>query len=404
MYMLLNERRRATFSVLLIFISAAIICWLYTVFTDKYNGDFVGVKQELGVVVLTISMIGTVLPYIFLFCTYSFFSKRPSLKATTVKNSTITNLHFFAMAWFIFITIKFGAGIMGQPLYEPPPIIGPLIQCLNRINPFYVGVLFILCYKGPRLIFTTGIVLLICLGVLRGGLGVFLYVGTSLAIRYYLPLLNFLKKNKISCLFIAMVIPFVVSILFSYRDEFRGTVSVDSAEYSVFEMLIIRFIGRLSSFSDSAMVLQSLDYFSGAVKDLDHLYYLKQAFGGIFGVAFIPDVIPERLLVNIFGGDFFDVSYMTGVSGNFLIAWQIDPFIACFNLLLTMFMCLLTFLCARLFRFEYPNEYAFLLLLYPITSGVGNEFSSIIIALIFIWMSIMILNCIVPSRNFTGHK
>jgi len=96
----------------------------------------------------------------------------------------------------------------------------------------------------------------------------------------------------------------------------------------------------------------------------------------------LPEVIPERILVNAFGGAFFDQSYMAGVPGNLTIAWLIHPLISIINILTIISMIWLSFFFSNKLDVPYRNEVCFMLLLYPLTSGVGNEFSFIAVSMV----------------------
>jgi hypothetical protein len=92
-------------------------------------------------------------------------------------------------------------------------------------------------------------------------------------------------------------------------------------------------------------------------------------------------VTPERMLINVYGGDSVDVSFMVGLPGNLFMAWLISPPLALLNASLVVVMCMITFRLARLLKSTWANEFALILLLYPLTSGVSNEFSSLFTAI-----------------------
>jgi hypothetical protein len=294
--------------------------------------------------------------------------------------------------------MKYDVGVLGKELYDAPSYIKPFIQLSNRLNPFYLGVLFILLHRGSRAILWSGIALLIALGLLRAGLGVFLYVSLALLVRHFGGVRGYVRRHKISILLAALAFPLMVAQLYSVRAALRDDGSAEIV-MSATEIVAARLVGRLSSFSNSAIVAQETSLFRNEVRQLAPLYFASQAFGGIFGVAFIPRVTPERMLINIYGGDWFDVSFMVGVPGNLYLGWLISPVIFLFNLSLIVLMCVTVFLVARQLNIPCANEFALLLVLYPLTSGVGSEFSSLIASLIGFCVIFAAIRLIWPPRD-----
>jgi uncharacterized membrane protein len=114
----------------------------------------------------------------------------------------------------------------------------------------------------------------------------------------------------------------------------------------------------------------------------------------------IPEHIPERLLINVHGGSLFDVSFMTGVPGNLAMAWFIHPVITLINLISIFVMIWLSFYFSNKIGLPYRNEVCFMLLLYPLTSGVGNEFSFVAVSMVALIVVFKVLN-VLKFRNFS---
>lgn len=382
----------------LLFAVSALLSYIYVLRTGRYNGDFLGVPEQLGAMGLTGVLALTILPYIVGWQLYKYFKRRKPRYTIPLPYRLVSYVFFVAMIWFIFLVIKYDVGVMGQPMYDAPASIKPIIQISNRINPFYLGVLFILTYKGSRKILWLGVALLITLGILREGLGVFLYVALALVVRNKKSISYYLRHNAAKIVVIALIFPVIVGQLYSLRSALRDDGSSEVA-MSAAEIVSAKLVGRMSSFSNSALIFQEHLHFSSAVKRLEDDYFVRQAFGGIFGVAFIPEVTPERMLVNIYGGDYFDVSYMTGLPGNLFIAWLVSPAILLLNMAIVLVMCTIAFVLARRLKTPTSNEFAFLLLLYPLTSGVASEFSSLVVTLLSLCILFGFLAVVVPRRS-----
>jgi hypothetical protein len=194
-----------------IFACAAFLSYAYVLVTGQYNGDFYGVPETLGVLGQTAIFAASVLPYIFGWQLYKFYKRRRMPRTIPLPPARVTVVFFIFVIWFIVLAVTYGVGVMGKPLYEAPGAITPLIQLTNRINPFYLGVLFILVHQGSRKVLWLGIVLLVCLGIARAGLGVVLYIALALIVRNYGFLSSYFRVNKVKIAFIALMLPAVVS-------------------------------------------------------------------------------------------------------------------------------------------------------------------------------------------------
>lgn len=372
---------RAARSCLLLFLLAVVTSFAYIVTTGTYNGDFYGVPERLGVVQQFAIFLTSLLPYAMVWWMYRAFKARQAPGSISVPERRVTLVYFILVFWFIVLAVKYDVGVLGKALYEAPAAITPLIQITNRINPYYLGMLFILIHRGSRKVLYLGIASLIALGVLRAGLGVFIYIALALMVRNHQQIATYFKRHRWKIALIACLFPVFVSQMYSLRSVLRDTESLEIA-MSVTEIVTAKLMGRLSSLSNTAMVMQESAYFQRESQWLDPFYFQRQATGGFLGVGVVPEYIPERMLININGGNFFDVSYMVGLPGNVYIAFLISPWLAMLNVVTVILMCAATFYFARKLRFANANEFALLLLLYPLTSGVSTEFSVVLAAVI----------------------
>jgi hypothetical protein len=225
----------------------------------------------------------------------------------------------------------------------------------------------------------------------------------GLLIRNSHEILCFVRKNKIKASLIIIVFPVIIGNLYEIRGVLRSA-QVEETTATVIELVVGKLVGRLSSFSDTAVIIQETSHFENSTQQLNSLYFYEQAFSGIFGVEYKPIITPENLLINLDGGDFLNISFMTGLPGNLYMAWLKSPFVFFINLLLVIFMILITFILSRKIGIDKSNEYALILLLMPLTSGVSNEFSSNIIYLILlltVFLGVMIIRNIAKPTTKT---
>jgi hypothetical protein len=363
------------------FIAMLSISIAYITITGELNGDFYGVPLSLSGWEFTCVSLISLAPYIVGYLIYLRFTRTAPAPTVRVGNALLGCIFFAVMLWFIVLAVEFGVGVLGRELYDAPALIKPLIQISNRINPFYLGVFFIVGYQGSKKVIALGIIFLITLGLLRAGLGVFLYVFLALVIRNHQTLRGSLRRHLIKLVLAAVLLPTAASQLYALRSEMRETQDIN-IDLTMVEIVTARLVGRLSSISNTAFIFQISQQFQADARALDPWYFQRQTLAPLLGVGVIPEDIPERLLINVHGGSLVDVSFMTGVPGNLAMAWFIHPVIALINAITLILMIWLSFFFANKLDLPYRNEVCFMLLLYPLTSGVGNEFSFIAVSMV----------------------
>ncbi|MCZ9201726.1 O119 family O-antigen polymerase [Escherichia albertii] len=394
------QRSLGARTCLYIFLFTAFVSYLNALLGGKFNGDFSGVNINLDFIQLLGVFILTCAPFLFLWCVYSLFNriKFKELDAGQLGFRVSVFFKLFVF-WSFFVTINYGVGIMAKSEYNVPAAISYIIYFTNRIDVFYLGVLFILLYQGRFLFFW--IFILCVLGVIRGGIGVFLYVSMALILRYNIILGKFFFRRPLLCFLALIISPFVVDSLFYIRELLRG--DYINEQFTFYQLIIGKLIGRFSSFSNLGMIFQNEGYFLQNTFIMDQFYFVKHFFSAFIGQSIIPDIIPERLLINIFGGDLFDKSYMVGLSGNMYISSMISPTIMMINLILIFISVICTFIVAGLIGFKYSREYAFALLLYPCMSGSAQEFAKLLLSMLFIMLILASCNIKLKiKRGFAG--
>jgi hypothetical protein len=371
------------------FISFVFISFLYVIITKTYNGDFYGIPVRISIDLLIFNLLLSIAPYFFTWFIYIYFKQKKTRQFISVPVRFWGIFMLAIILWNIFITINYGVGIMGKPIYDAPSGIRLIIQILNRIDYLYGSLLYILLVDKKNKTQILFVLLMILLAYLRAGLGIFLYLGLVYILKYYDEIISFTKRRIILVVFIIIIFPVTVSYLYSLRTSLRT--NQERRAYSSEKIITGRLIGRLSSYSNSAMVLQEKKYFISNIDYLKNFYYEQQAIAGIFGVGFMPDKRPEYLLINVHGGDIVNSSFMVGIPGNCYIAGFKSPVILLVNLVFTILMIICVFSVMSYFNIIFAAEFALILLLYPLTSGVSNEFSKLAFSL-FVFFIIFVVS------------
>ena len=380
----------------LFFVFTAFLSFLYALFTGRLNGDFLGVEVTLPFWLLTVNFIFTILPFFVTWKIYLYYKKKEIKNRITIPIVFFQYFLIFIIIWNIIVTILFGVGVMAAPPYEAPPLIKLVIQVMNRFNYSYGAFIYILLVPKKNKFQFLLVFMLLVLAYLRAGLGVFLYFGMLFYIKYFYEVNSFVKKQKIMFIFFVIFFPVFFSALYNLRSTLRGKEDNEVSNDPILGVLV----GRLSSFSDSAFILQEFPLFYISAQELDSFYFQKQALGGVFSQGFMPANRPEVMLFKFYYENSDDnVTYMAGTQGNLYLSLFKSPFVFMLNLGTIVIYIISTFYVFRLLRFDYAHELAFLLLLYVLMSGVSNEYAFLIFSIFVFVVLFMVVNLLKKSKK-----
>lgn len=373
------------------FVFTAISSFIYAIIKGRLNGDFLGVFVTLPFWVLLLNLFFTILPFIFTWKVYLFFKKRKRKYLVTIPTTFFGCFLFFIIVWNAIVTILYGVGVMAAPPYEAPELIKPVIQVMNRFNYLYGVFIYVLLVPKKNKLQFILVFMLLVLAYLRAGLGVFMYLAMLFYIKYFVEINRIIKKYKILVICIIFAFPVFVSTMYELRNVLRNQNDTEIGGDLIFGVLM----GRLSSFSDSAFILQEAPYFILNAQQLDPYYFQKQALGGVVSMNYMPEVRPESMLFKFYYESSEDnVTYMAGTQGNLYISLFHSTSTFLLNFLTVIFYIFSTFYLFRFLRFDYANELAFMLLLYVLMSGVSNEYAFLIFSIFVYLVLFLVINFI----------
>lgn len=382
-----QEAQKKAIIAFYLFAGAAVISFLYCILLDQYNGDFYPRYIYAPVYMLLPVLVVTVLPYFIAWNMSSFVEKLPSIPPVRTTTTVLLTVMALVFAWNIFATLMYGVAVADAEVYSATGIVGILIQLGNRVNPTYIGAFFILAAPKKWRFDILAAALMIGTGLLRAGLGGFVYVFVALSIKYRNEILLFASRHKTISVLIIAALPIAISMLYNVRAELRGD---EIQDLSVVELLFGRFFGRLTSFSNILYIVQESSIFQWASQTMSPLYYVKQAAAAVLGSSVAPVVTPERLLIE--GGGYYDgnSTYMAGIAGNLLMAWFISPWVAALNLALMLGTTFVVLFVSRAFANGEASAFGIGMLLYPLTSGVADEFAYLLLNTVILFAIVVV--------------
>ncbi|MEI6225659.1 MAG: hypothetical protein WCS72_12940, partial [Deltaproteobacteria bacterium] len=169
-------------------------------------------------------------------------------------------------------------------------------------------------------------------------------------------------------------------LLYGLRGSLRDEVE---QEVALADLVFAQLIGRLSSFSDSAYILQEPAEFTGAVAEMEATFFQRQILGSLVHSSFLPTTTPERILVAARTGiELETVNHMPGVPGTLALSWMRGKPVFFLNLVTLVLTVAGILYAAQQFAHPALKDSGMLLLLYPLTSGVSYEFSNVLFVLV----------------------
>lgn len=366
-----------------IFAIASLACYFYSLVTGFYSGDYLFQEVTLNVYTLSLNLLLNLLPYWILWKVYIRFKKNQSQKIKPFRITNIIGLiTVILFLYTVLVTSIYGVGKMEADVYNAPSGIKVFIQIMNRISFLYVVLFFILVNRNFIMdLLAIGMVLII--SYLTAGSGSILYLMFVFLIKYMSILKPLYKRFKYVIIISCFLIPSIVGQIYNLRDKLRDS---ESKELSTFDLMFGKLAGRLSSFPNSAVIIQEPIYFIISASSLDNFYFQIQSWKALFGGDY-REKKPEYLMKGVFNdGDNGDSNsaFMSSTPGNMIISFLKSPI----NLIATIFTVILfvylIFKMASHLNARYDIEYALVLVIYPITSGVASEYIQIITTLIFL--------------------
>jgi hypothetical protein len=230
----------------------------YTLITWEYNGDFFGVPVGLSLSHVLLGFVASCLPFL---CLWVAARLTIAIKPTRQVSVPLHFLRAFVPALLIaqlLLTWRFGLGVIGQPAADIPTALKPVALFVNRFQPFYIGCLLLLLlpreHRTARWETALLVALIMVVGLMRAGLGAFLYVGLTLLLKYRGEIARFARRRFMVLVLVLAALPVVVAQLYTLRNSLReGT---DWGDLPVMTLATGIFLGRVSSLSNTLVIAE----------------------------------------------------------------------------------------------------------------------------------------------------
>jgi len=352
--------------------------------SGNLNGDFF--TFEVNKFWLIFSFFISLIPFTILL----FFL---SLKKDS-KNTSISEFIYFdkiviallLLNIFFSFTYKVGLYAQGQ-IYDVPILIKPLIVILNKLDMYVLCGLFLISTYFSTKKKLLVIILLIILSVSRASIFVFLFL-----ILVYIAngKLEFKIKQLIISIMLMVVMFDFLPTLFEYREVLRK--GNDAKNIEIFDnnelnkFIKSKIIGRISSLSSITYFYQNNENVKKTEFQVENFEYVIEFFRPFYGGIIKENKIGYTYYFTNSYDETAGVEYgiMYGLPSVILLSYFKGWNILFLNL---MFIILAIYVIINISSYLFGRnykEFSFVLLFYPMMSGVPSEFGQILLYLIFI--------------------
>jgi hypothetical protein len=352
--------------------------------SGNLNGDFF--SFEVNKFWLIFSFFISLIPFILLFFFLSLKKDSKNISMSEIKYFDKIVITLLLLNIYFSITYKVGLYAQGQ-IYDVPIFIKPLIVILNKLDMYILSGLFLISTSFSKRKKLIVIILLIILSISRASIFVFLFL-----ILVYIA--NGKIKLKIKQLIISIMLIVVMfeylPTLFEYREVLRK--GNDAKNIEIFDNIELnkfiksKIIGRISSLSSITYFYQNNENVKKTEYQVGNFEYVIEFFRPFYGGIIKENKIGYTYYFTNSYDETAGVDYgiMYGLPSVVLLSYFKGLHILVLNI---MFIVLAIYFIINISSYLFGKnykEFSFVLLFYPIMSGVPSEFGQIILYLIFI--------------------
>ena len=377
---------------------AVVVGFLYSICFNCYNGDFLNYPVMAHPIIVCLNFILSLCPFFLVKYIYAKIRRINRTRFLRVPTRFIQIFAFVIIIFHLITSLLFDVGKAGSGGYSAPSFLVPIIQISLRL-PYLLwgGIAVLVSHKRRIVLLYLSLIVLVSLS--KAFFAIFITVFFLYFLKYPDDIRGIFKKYKIPIILLFFVIPNILGFLYNIRNELRGNDVKEN--YSAVEMVAGKFIGRLSSISDSAYLLENALTFIPTTTQFDNFFFQRnmlRVFKGDWGTP----ITPEEILYK--RGEIYSESYSEKKS-SFMLGTQGILIYSLFKSFTSLFINLITiilviFLILNIFsniKVYNSLNFGLLLAIGPITSGVSSEFSSVLISSVLLFVIVLLYNSL--KRN-----
>lgn len=396
----LNDKKFSR-QILLFYILSTLISFIFPVCLGYYNGDFLFYPVSVSFYVLIINLFLSLIPYWFVWNVYNYYLQKERSRSVTLPIKFIQVLSVIIIVAHLVFAVFFDVGKAGKGTYQAPSFITPIIQVLLRFPyELWGGMAVLVSYKKRTVLFY--LLLMILVGISKGYLSIMITSLLLFYLRYSSYCIHLLKRYMLFFLFLSLFIPTAFGVIYNMRNQLRGNMNTE--KYGPIDIIGGKFFGRLSSFSDSAFLIENAPEFIFSAKNFDDYFFQRnmlKVFGGGLGTEYSPEEILYKRGDISSSDDGKRVSFMLGTQGILIYSLYKSIYALVINAFSIMLVIACVFKIFSMLRLNAALNIALLLILWPVTSGVAFEYASLLVSSFILFSVILFYN---TTKKYINHE
>ena len=397
--------------ILISFIIFNIISYFYVLITGKYNGDFLDIKTRLTDTLLFYNLLLTIIPFLVLYAIYKHYKQFDNKYKVTIQANNFGLFLFFVIVFQIIVTQLYGVGKLGQEYYTAPNFIKLIIQIFNRFNVvFGISIYSVIVGKKNKFQYVLWL-LVISLSILRASISIFVIICFIIILINQETIFKFIKNHLLLILILIFVAPVLVGTIYNVRNQLRENknkieINIENEKKNTYtEIIFGRLVGRLSSFTNSAIIQER----EGKIKELTYYFqpfqYPEEAISAVYGKFMNQNEIAyKNLLLESSGFHIRTYTSMNGTQGVLLISHYQSNTIFLINLFTILLIIILSFEFISLLHYEKIKEVVFLFFCFTVFSGGAVEYMQMLMVIMLYTGLFLFLNSLNTSNLEVNKK
>ena len=367
--------------IVAIYLLATIVSYLYVVILGQYNGDFISRDVKISYLELTIILVVTCLPPLYIYYLYKKNLKYEEKSVPIIYNlGLIRNIAWIVILLQMLIRIS-GYGTMGAdatPLDTSSPL-SVIREIIFKVPVLPWVIIYVLGTSYKRGVYYT--IFLFCIfSIVQKSMGGIFTCGLLLLYKYP-GILSYFKRHILISGLIIFFIPNIILFGYRFRDALRSGPGFN--ETTTVDLIGGKLCGRVSSFSNNAYIYENIITLFTLSDEIPQGFYY---YDTLHYLGFRPEFKSTGNFVQreITHGKNENYSIMAGIGGVLLIsaAKGLTVFIA--NLALILGAPCIIFSMTRKMGLRNASGIALLLCIWFTVNGDSSEIANNIYYLLFI--------------------
>jgi len=403
---MIKSRNINTKWILISFIIFNIISYLYVLITGKYNGDFLDQKTRLSDTLLFYNLLLTIVPFLLLYAIYKHYKQFNNKYKVTIQANNFGLFLFLVIVFQIVVTQLYDVGKLGQEYYDAPSFIKLIIQIFNRFNVvFGVSIYSVVVGKKNKFQYFLWL-LVISLSILRASISIFVIISYILILINQDTIFKFIKQHLVLISILIILAPVLVGMIYNVRNQLRQNkdkieLNIEDEKKNTYsEVIFGKLVGRLSSFTNSAVIQERKYKMLELTRFFPSSQYPKEALSAVYGkILNQNDIAYKNLLLESYGNHARTYTSMNGTQGVLLISYYQSNTIFVINLFTILLIIILSFEFISLFHYEKIKEVVFLFFCFTVFSGGAVEYMQMLMVIILYTVLFLFLNLLKTSNQ-----